>query len=311
MTINIKQLLQAKVSVIPVARGKVIVVNSDENVVHGFEKLLDNQILSAPVFDGNTGKYTGFLDIRDLISFCVFIYESNAQADNLIDIVHFGVKMFKHSIDGVTLTYLSRRNPFHAVKEDAPLQEVVDMLARGLRRVPVLNEKDEIVNIVSQSSIIQYLQAHENEISGLDVTIKDINLGTSPVLSVNRNTKAIDVFRVMDHSQRSGVAVVDDSGMLVGNTSGRDLKLFIQTPSISVLDMPIMQFLNQIRNLNIDIMVPVVSLSPEDTLRLAIGKLAATRVHRTFAVDKQYHPTSVISITDVLRYIDAQVKATH
>jgi len=282
----------------------VVVIDSNEAVVKGFEILLDNKILSAPVYDKATGKYTGFLDIRDLISFCVFIYESNAQADTLLDIVNFGVRMFKHSIDGVTVTYLSRRNPFHAVKQGSPLLEAVEILARGVRRVPVVNDEGQVVNIISQSSIIQLLQHHMGKIEhNLHTKVGDLNVGTHPVLTVRKDAKAIDVFRLMDQNQRSGVAVVDESGMLVGNTSGNDLKLFIKTPSMSVLQVPIMQFLNQIRNLNIDITVPVITIVPEDPFSLVISKLAATRVHRVFVVDTKYHPTKVISITDVLRLI--------
>jgi len=297
----------AKVDSIPTPKGQVVVVDANEAVVKGFEILLDNKILSAPVYDRTTAKYTGFLDIRDLISFCVFIYESNAQADNLLDIVNFGVRMFKHSIDGVTVTYLSRRNPFHAVKQGASLIEAVEILARGVRRVPVVDDAGQVVNIISQSSIIQFLQHHMGKIeSSLHVKIGDLNVGTHPVLSVRKDVKAIDVFRLMDQNQRSGVAVVDESGVLVGNTSGHDLKLFIKTASMSVLQVPILQFLNQIRNLNIDITVPVITITPEDTFPLVISKLAATRVHRVFVVDTKYHPTKVISITDVLRYIQTK-----
>jgi CBS domain-containing protein len=278
-------------------------------VVKGFEILLSNKLLSAPVYDKATNKYTGFLDIRDLISFCVFIYDNNIQAENLLDIVNYGVKMFKHAVDGVTITYLSRRNPFHAVKQGAPLMEVVDILARGVRRVPVVNEVGNVINIVSQSSIIQFLQNHLGEVGNIFATkVGASNVGSAPVLAVKKDTVAIDVFRMMDQNKRSGVAVVDDAGMLVGNTSGADLKLFINTPSMSVLQIPIVQFLNQIRSQNIDIMVPVITVTTDDTLAFLIGKLAATRVHRVFVVDSKFHPTKVVSITDVLRFVQKTIQ---
>jgi len=308
MVAQLRKLLEStSVDTIPTPKGQIVVVHSHEFIVDGFSKLLDNRILSAPVYDKASGKYTGFLDIRDLVSFCVFIHDSNVQAENLLDIVNFGVKMFKHAFDGVTVTYLSRRNPFHAVKPGSPLSEAVDILARGVRRVPVVNEQNEVVNIISQSSIVQFLQHHIAEFApSVDKAIADLQIGSSPVMSVNKDTKAIDVFRLMDHHQRSGVAVVDEHGVIVGNTSGHDLKLFIMRPSLAVLQQPIMQFLNQIRSLNIDIMVPVVTCAIRDHFPLALGKLAATRVHRVFIVDDEYHPVRVISITDVLRYIKTE-----
>jgi len=304
----LNKLFQLSVDAIPTPKGQVVVIDSNDPVVKGFEILLGNKLLSAPVFDKASGKYTGFLDIRDLISFCVFIYDSNIQAENLLDIVNYGVRMFKHAVDGVTVTYLSRRNPFHAVKQGAPLLEAVDILARGVRRVPIVNEAGHVVNIVSQSSIIQFLQHHVGDVgSSLNAKVGELNVGSSPVLAVKKDTIAIDVFRMMDQNKRSGVAVVDEAGVLVGNTSGADLKLFINTPSMSVLQIPIVQFLNQIRNQNIDIMVPVITVIPEDSFAHIIGKLAATRVHRVFVVDPKFHPTKVISITDVLRFVQARI----
>eukprot|EP01112_Ceratiomyxa_fruticulosa_P005530 TRINITY_DN1619_c0_g1_i1.p1 TRINITY_DN1619_c0_g1~~TRINITY_DN1619_c0_g1_i1.p1 ORF type:complete len:311 (-),score=37.64 TRINITY_DN1619_c0_g1_i1:275-1207(-) len=285
--------------------GEVIVIQTTESIVQGFEKLLNYRIQSAPVFDPHTNKYIGFLDIRDLISFCCFIHDSNESAENLIDIVHFGVRMFKHSVEGVTISYLSRRNPFQAVPQGTSLLEVVQVLAKGTRRVPVLNEKGEVVNIISQSSIIQFLQTHMQELvdefSSEVGSLKEV--GTSPVLTAKKDTRAIDVFRLMDLHHRSGVAVVDEHGVLLGNTSGHDLKLFIKNPSLSVLNLPIMQFLNQIRQLQIDIISPSISCGEHDTMGKVISKLAATRVHRLFIVDAEFKPVKVVSISDILKFI--------
>jgi CBS domain-containing protein len=52
-----------------------------------------------------------------------------------------------------------------------------------------------------------------------------MNIGTSPVIQVHYDTPAIRVFRLMDNRKISGVAVVDENGRLVGNTSGSDLKV--------------------------------------------------------------------------------------
>jgi len=310
MSDKLKELLKVTtVEAINLPKGQVIVLESTEQVVHGFQKLLDNHILSAPVFDVKEHKYIGFLDIRDLISFCVFIHDNNLQAENLLDIVNFGAKMFKHATDGVTLPYLARRNPFHAVQNTASLHDVVEILTKGVRRVPVVDGAGKVVNIVSQSSIVHFLNKHITEFHSLfEDKVEHVNLGTSPVISVTKETRAIDVFRMMDHHMRSGVAVVDTTGTLLGYTSGMDLKLFIQTPSVSVLQLPIMQFLNQIRSQSIDISTPVTSLSLHEPLTLLIGKLAATRAHRIFIVTPEYKPIRVVSIVDLLRYLLERTK---
>lgn len=56
-------------------------------------------------------------------------------------------------------------------------------------------------------------------------TLDEIKIGTVPVISVKSTAKAIDVFRLMDNKKLTGVAVVDETGKLVGNTSASDLKV--------------------------------------------------------------------------------------
>eukprot|EP01111_Echinosteliopsis_oligospora_P012990 TRINITY_DN454_c0_g1_i1.p1 TRINITY_DN454_c0_g1~~TRINITY_DN454_c0_g1_i1.p1 ORF type:complete len:312 (-),score=63.61 TRINITY_DN454_c0_g1_i1:155-1090(-) len=301
-----KLLSETTVDSLPTSKGKVLSLEATDPVVKGFQILLDNKILSAPVYDKKENKYIGFLDIRDLVSFCVFLHDTNMQADNLLDIVNYGVKMFKHAVDGVTISYLSRRNPFHSVKHGTSMLQVVDLLAHGNRRVAVVDDNGVAVNIISQSSVLRFFQEHMNQLKSLlEVKIANCHIGTSPVITVSKETRAIDVFRLMDHHMRSGVAVTDSSGTLVGNTSGYDLKLFIQTPSVKVLQLPIMQFLNEIRSDNIDICTPVITCHTHDNLALLISKLVATKVHRVFIVEDDFKPLRVVSVVDILKHFSA------
>jgi len=116
---------------------------------------------------------------------------------------------------------------------------------------------------------------------------------------------AINTFKLMDDTHHSSLAIVDTDGRLIGNISARDLKLFIENESYDLLKLPIVTFLSQLRNQEIDIRTPTMSVNLTDTLGLLIGKLAATRVHRLYAVNtpQDYHPVRVISLTDTLRFI--------
>eukprot|EP01133_Synstelium_polycarpum_P014583 gene14583-17243_t len=237
------------VETIKTSKGHIVEVDSDVIPCQGFNILLDNKIQSVPVYDKQASKYSGFLDIRDLVSFIVFLNDSNVQADTLLDVVNFGVKMFKHSTD-VTVTYLSRRNTFNAITTSETLLKVVDILAHGVHRVPIVDKDGKLVTIVSQSTVVQFI--HKNIGSDLlpELNSKISSLeqvGVSPVVSVNTTTHAIDVFRLMDVQRRSGVAITDDNGKLQGSTSSKDLKLFLNNPSTSELKLPITEFLTKIR----------------------------------------------------------------
>ncbi len=69
---TIERLLTAtKVSTIPLAKGKVIVIDSKSSPADGFQLLMDNNILGAPVYDATAKQFTGFLDVRDLVDLVV------------------------------------------------------------------------------------------------------------------------------------------------------------------------------------------------------------------------------------------------
>jgi len=274
--------------------------------MRGFTKLVEHNILSAPVWDEKEKKYTGFLDVRDLVSFVVFIDDDQKSGtpNDLEQILKHGLKLFKVPVDGVTCTYLSRRNPIHSVKPTDNLLTVARLLAKGIHRVAVVNESGQIINIVSQSSLVGLFHTRRHELSPDNhARIEEIKIGTSPVISVLSHTKAVDVFRLMDNKKLSGVAVVDQHDVLVGNTSSSDLKLFLRNPSMSLLNLTIAQFLNKIRVENER--VPVLAISRKHTLEYLIEKMISTQVHRLFVADdsNQYIPESVISISDLLKYV--------
>jgi len=293
------------------APESVIVIDSKENLHDAFQKLLDNNILSAPVHDKEKNEFIGFLDVRDLVSFVVFVYDEQKVTDNtrLRDLIQHGTGQFKMpTTDGVTVSYLARRNRFVSVATDAPLERVSELLAKGVHRVPVLNPQGKVVNVVSQSSIVKYLADHLRDAildNKNDPTIEALKIGTKPVLSVPKKATVITAFRLMDQKKRSGVALVDESGRFVGTTTGKDLGLFLENPSLGALNLPIFEHLQIIRQKQTDIKSPSISVFDHDRISRAIGLIAATRVHRVFVVDneKDFRAVRVISITDILKYL--------
>lgn len=253
--------------------------------------------------------------MRDLVSFVRFVYDEQKVVDNntLKDIIFHGVHMFKApTTEGVTISYLARRNKFAPLDVTATLYDVVELLSRGLHRIPILSDKGKLINIVSQSTIVTYLDQHLESFKELaSVSIETSSLGTKPVQSVPQTASVIDTLRLMDSKGLSGVAITADHGKLVGITTGKDLGLFLNNPSLSTLSSPVFQFLAAIREQSIDIRVPTIAIFPQDSLGRAIAILAATRVHRIFVVDNEadYKPVAAISITDILRHLFKSISA--
>jgi len=293
------------------APASIVVIDGKDNLYDAFQKLLDNNILSAPVHDKEKNEFIGFLDVRDLVSFGDVGNDEQKVNGNprLRDLIQHGTGQFKMpTTDGVTVSYLARRNRFVSVGSDAPLSRVSELLAKGFHRVPVVDAQGKVINVISQSSIVKYLADHLRDAildNKNDPTIEALKIGTKPVLSVSKKSTVINTFRLMDQKKRSGVALVDETGRFVGTTTGKDLGLFLDNPSLAALNLPIFEHLQIIRQKQTDIKSPSISVFDHDRISRAIGLIAATRVHRVFVVDteKDFRAVRVISITDILKYL--------
>ena len=316
----------------------MIQVDSKDQLETAFSTLIENNILSAPVFDQASSKYLGFLDVRDLVAFAVFAAKENATAQSLADIVLHGKKMHSKTQDAITVSCkptdtfschlftifpqgfppfgsvfvshsspfprsvdLCRRNPFKPVTGDATLMEVCKILSTGTHRVPVVDGEGNVTNIISQSSVISYLLNNSNNDANLLKSVSELHLGTAPVLTVVDSDSAFSAFTKLDSSARSGLGVVDHSGALIANTSGSDIKLFLLHHES--LKQPIIEFLNKIRRLDLNTRAPIFTCKQEDTALKVIAKLSATKAHRIFIVDDDDKPVRVVSLTDVIRLV--------
>lgn len=285
-------------------------------------------VLSAPVWDPDTKHYVGFLDVKDLVSFVVFHEEEKEReesrrknsAKDLLQLpsadyrqfMDVAARMYKEPAAGINITYLARRHQFRAVHADSPLAEVLHVLGTaGVHRVPVTDRATgKVVDIVSQSTFIQFVEKHKAACADLlEATVEGTGIGSRPVVPVSSTDSALRTFQVMSKHNRSGVAVCDaESGRFLVNTSSSDLKLLLADleRTHALLDGSVLDFLSAVRQSEVsDTRFPTIAVSRRDKIGAIIGKLAATRIHRVFVADDDhgFKPEAVVSITDVLRHL--------
>jgi len=74
---------------VPGDERDIVEISSTLSIGDGFQVLLDNNVLSAPVYDSTEKVYVGFLDLRDLVSWAVFLFdEQENPADDELDLIN-------------------------------------------------------------------------------------------------------------------------------------------------------------------------------------------------------------------------------
>ncbi len=108
------------------------------------------------------------------------------------------------------------------------------MVEKGLHRVPIVEKDEKLANLISRSSVVNYIWQNkfvwEKELG--TKTMHELNLhninphhGGTALLTVKDTSTALAAFKLLHEKHASGVPVVDEHNKLVANISVQDLKV--------------------------------------------------------------------------------------
>jgi len=274
--------------------------------------LIDNNILSAPVWDPATGHYLGFLDTRDLVSFAVNLLHQPQQKpkgsrysmrEMLAAPARFDAKLKPAAPPTPTVSYMCRRHPFRPLLMGDALLEAGERLAGGDHRVAVLDpDSGKCCGVLSQSLLSRFVGTIDWGPTA-HTTLREFGFSEKEVVCMSAEAPALKAFELIDSRAISGVAVVDAQGALVAATSGKDLALFLQDHSVDLPHLSILEYLGLHQP-----PPPLVKARFDETLLVVVQRIAAASedgqvCHRAFVVDDDNRPVGVVSLKDALAAI--------
>jgi len=280
------------------SHSPVVHLETTSTVRDALKTFCAEKVLSCPVADSlNKGSVHGFLDLFDLLSFLLELWEENQQAET-DDFAKLGDKFLNHPVSD--LTDRSDNDVFAALIGTEHAHRLVRLFGLGVHRVALLNLQGALTSIISQSDIVKYF--HENlQLLGenADKPIQELGMTTLDKLLVTaeEGDSTISVFKLLASNLISAAPVVDKQGTLVGTLSVSDLK-FLQD-DLSPLLLTTSQYKSKLEITP----CPSVVCTQDTTLGSVISTLATTNVHRVWVVDAQHKPVSVVSITNVCEFL--------
>lgn len=301
----------------------VVELESHLSPIEAAEILWKNNIVGAPVWDNQTKKYVGFFEMRDILS-SVIATEKSEEEEHDPDSVKFDrynehmVKELTDSHAGGgkrkfadaypsdhTISYLAARNHFYYCRPHAKLSDLCEFLnKRHCHRVPILNAEDRCQSIVTQTALISFI-ADNYPRDKLKETIKEAKIPyKKKVFSVPDTVPASEAFTLLDNKRLSGIAVVDEDGKLIGNTSARDIKLAAFDEGKTAMHLDILSYLARVRQAVTQKKerYPCCHVHEDATVANVIELLAKTGYHRVFVVDDDIRPIGVISVSDITAF---------
>lgn len=156
-----------------------------------------------------------------------------------------------------------------------------------------------VVGILSQSDLIRHLHAHAAQLGPLrDASVCDLQLGTTPVACVGAGVSALDAFKLMFERRFGACGLLSPAGTLIGNLSASDL-CGLMPHQYGRLCLPAATFAAEQHAESL----MLVAVAPGSTFFSVLERMVHARVHHVYVVDDQGRPVSMITPTDILRYI--------
>eukprot|EP00039_Didymoeca_costata_P020013 m.339726 g.339726 ORF g.339726 m.339726 type:complete len:312 (-) comp18934_c0_seq1:81-1016(-) len=296
-----------------VSDREVVQVDAKNTVLDAFKVLVDNHILSAPIYDAEQKKYVGFFDMCDMGAYLVETIKDAApggaheipmefcDVGDLLDVVG---KIHPKTMEAVS--NMSGRDEFKSVVPGAPLQQVFDLLAAGHHRVVVIDSATGLAkSIISQSAILKFVNDHGQKVlAGLHhKSLKDVGLGVGQkMVFCYSDEPVMKAFSLMNEHKLSGIPLINRNGTIDTSISWTDLRVTVAAPKFNFRLTTALEFVQRSRALDSALERPAVVTTRMDSPVLkVIGQLAATGLHRIYVVDEKRHVTGVVSLKDIIK----------
>eukprot|EP00298_Acanthocystis_sp_HF-20_P008733 c17865_g1_i1.p1 GENE.c17865_g1_i1~~c17865_g1_i1.p1 ORF type:complete len:329 (+),score=131.07 c17865_g1_i1:65-1051(+) len=277
----------------------IITIPSNETLIDAYQKLLTNNILSAPVEKSDHKGYVGYLDIRSLASSIMSMYRDRMERDCLDNssVMTFVVELTqgKNQLEVWTPTYLAKIYPIHYLTNTSTLFQLCEILSKGTRRVALSDENGKITQIISQSWLMDALVPIMC-VPDCEISINQIGITNKNVFFIQLSDTAADAFSMMERYSISGVAVLDNEKRLVGQLTAADLAIFLYQKELRHLSETVETFSHGKFSLEYG---KEICVHLETSVAAVIKRFSETKSHRLFIVDEGQHLKGICSLKDI------------
>lgn len=278
----------------------ILVVQARENVATLLQRLRDNRLRCAVVYD--TEKlFLGFVDAFDVVThvFNVTGWKGDISTETF-QLLDWQAQKFAAEASG-SIINISNADPFETITLETRLKEALDLLSRGIHRLAVV-ENGVLLNILSQWDILMLVLARISFLgTAVEKTLTEAKLvadNFNLMYSVPEDAGVVDALKYLNDNCISGVPLTDRTGKITGNFSVTDV-LNLTFVNFPLLTLPINEFLFRIYGF----VKPPVVCHKTDTVENVLLKFACFGIHRVYVVDESFRPIAVITLTDIMQFL--------
>jgi CBS-domain-containing membrane protein len=292
--------------------GKCIIIRKNALVRDVFKLFATEGISGAPVLDSHD-KYCGFVDLLDLVSYVTKLFCWDTRTRTAADFSTFFEKNRRFATALVSdFGILDRvgKPRVLTLHENSSLLHVLEtILDERQRRVPLMNTWGQLSGIITSSMLISTIgQNLEFLAEAGDIQVTSFYDELNYWVDSCRDTdEAHSAFEKMVSTNRTGLPVLNQSGVLVDTLSMRDLRgIGTNAERFRQLWSTVTDFKAQTR-INYPLQTPwrPIVCTRESTIRDVLRLMCDGDIHRVFVVGDIANPIPlrVVSQRDLLKVL--------
>ncbi|CAG8500463.1 1471_t:CDS:10 [Dentiscutata heterogama] len=203
--------------VLPVSY-RLIVLDTSLLVKKALAALMQNGVVSAPLWDSNNQKFAGMLTVSDFINLIHYYYKHSSYTVALEEIEQFQIQQLRdvESRLGSPPPQLLSINPLKSLYEACKL--LVEARAHRLPLVDVDSEtgQEMIVSVLTQYRILKFIAMNCKETKDFRKPLSEINVGVyNDIATARMSTPVIEVVNIFAERRISSVPIIDENGVVL------------------------------------------------------------------------------------------------
>ncbi|KAH8909026.1 CBS-domain-containing protein [Coniochaeta sp. PMI_546] len=279
---------------------RLIVFDNELLIKKSLNILIQNGIVSAPVWDSRSSTFAGLLTSTDYINVIQYYCQFPDEIDQVDQFRLSSLRDIEKAIGVLPLETVS-------VHPTRPLYEACRrMLRTRARRIPLVDKDDEtgretVISVITQYRILKFIAVNNEKYTTLlKKSVREIGLGTYNNLATETmSSSVLDAIHLMVKHNISAVPIVDKQNRLLNVFEAVDVIPCIKGGDYDALSSTIGEALSK----RSEDFPGIYTCTEEDRLDSIFDTIRKSRVHRLIVIDDESRLRGMISLSDILKYV--------
>ncbi|KAK4188201.1 hypothetical protein QBC35DRAFT_209943 [Podospora australis] len=298
---GVREFLKVRTSydVLPLS-FRLVVLDNDLLIKKSLNILIQNGIVSAPLWDSRKSSFAGLLTSTDFINVIQYYCQFPDEIGNIDQFRLSSLRDIERAIGVEPLETVS----VHPMR---PLYEACRrMLKTRARRIPLVDVDGEtgremVVSVITQYRILKFIAVNnEQHTMLLKKPVRDLGLGTyTNLATATMGSSVLDVIHLMVKYNISAVPILDQDNTVLNLFEAVDVIPCIKGGAYDELSATVAEAMSR----RSEDFGGIYTCNEDDRLDSIFDTIRKSRVHRLVVVDDDNRLKGIISLSDILKYV--------